>query len=154
MSGEPVWLASVSLRRKGRIKATGDWTRRQFLDAEACVNHALVGAGNNNRERAFRMNITFCVHRALSEDEQARLPSSWQDAVGGLAGPPVEILWSRGIEHTLASMPCRSPLWLVVDANRPDLRVPEGCGACDVCRAREAAVERGRREIKKNTSRA
>ena len=134
-----MWLVSVSKRVKGRIKATGTWTGHQFDLAGGHAIRALLGIGDPHRERAFRMNITFCVHRAVSAEEALRLPKEWAAAVGGMAGPPVEVLWSRGIEHTLASMPCRAPGRLVIDPQRQDLWVPEGCGKCDVCEAREAA---------------
>lgn len=143
MSGRPVWLASVSRRRRGQIRATGTWTRRQFSEAENIAHRALSGAGAPQCERAFRMNITFCIHRALSAEEEESLPAEWCSAEGGLVGPPVEVLWSRGIDHTTAAMPCRAPSRLIIDPERPDLWVPEGCGKCDVCEARESAAKNG-----------
>jgi hypothetical protein len=87
------------------------------------------------------MNITFCVHRAVSEEEKARLPACWAGAAGGLAGGPVEVLWSRGIEHRPAAMPCECPDHLVIDPLRPDLWLPLDCGRCPPCLAR-AAIDR------------
>ena len=92
------------------------------------------------RQRAFRMNITFCVHRALSDGEKAALPDSFLAGPGGEAGPPVEVLWSKGIPETLASGACENPGHRVVIPGRPDLWVPEGCGRCAVCVARQVSL--------------
>lgn len=140
MDGEPVWLASVSLKRRGEIVGTETWNRKRYQTAEKIARRALRGVGDSGRQRAFRMNITFCVHRALKATERAALTASFFQAVGGVAGPPVEVLWSRGIEHRLAAMPCRDPAKMVVVPDRPDLWVPVGCESCDVCEARAASI--------------
>ena len=145
MDGKPVWLCSVSHRdkpgRAGRIIGTADWKLPDFAMAERLAHAALCGVGDSNRERAFRMNITFCLHRAISPQEQIVLPAAWNTAPGGLAGGPVEILWSRGIEHRPAAMPCRNPRRLRVAPGRPDLWVPEDCRQCEPCRARRRCRE-------------
>jgi hypothetical protein len=143
MDGQPVWLCSVShySRASKRIVATGQWPKYHFEFAERLAHAALDGVGDPARERAFRMNITFCIHRAVSSGEKANLPASWSRALGGMAGGPVEVLWSRGIEHRPASMPCESPRRLIIEAARPDLWVPEDCGQCAPCRARAIVAE-------------
>jgi hypothetical protein len=143
MDGRPVWLCSVSRAAGGRIKATGTWTAEEFAMAERLALSALAGVGDAQRQRAFRMNVTFCVHRAVSEAEGAALPACWADAPGCLAGGPVEALWSRGIEHRDAAMPCRDPRRILADPRRPDLWLPVDCGLCPPCLARarvEAAI--------------
>src|SRR5262245_10666492 len=120
MAGQPVWLCSVSRRsKKGRIIGAADWQARDFGIAEQHAHDALNGVGDPGRERAFRMNITFCIHRALNADEVAALPACWLNSPGGFAGGPVQVLWSRGIEHRAASMPCERPTRLVVMDDRP-----------------------------------
>lgn len=141
MDGQPVWLCSVShVGRNGRIIATGDWPTDDFRLAERLAHSTLAGAGDPSRERAFRMNITFCLHRAVSAAEQTRLPACWRDAPGFLAGGPVEVLWSRGIAHRPAALPCAAPGQIVLDPARPDLWFPEDCGRCGPCRARAAIL--------------
>jgi hypothetical protein len=147
--GRPVWLASLSRRKSnGSIIATGDWLFKMGLKAEAerLVRQALKGVGDERFERLFRMNITYCLHRALSEDEVAGLPAAWERAPGGLAGGPVEVLWQRGIPDDLqAAKCCENPHRMVVIPSRPDLWVPTDCGKCPPCLAR-AEVERGVQE--------
>ena len=144
MDGEPVWLCSVSHRspRTGKIVGTFDWHKHDFRFAEGLAHQALTGVGDFTRERAFRMNITFCIHRAVSEAEKAMLPPAWGQAAGGMAGGPVQVLWSRGIEHKCASMPCHNPGHLVLNDLRPDLWVPSDCGTCGPCIARKAIASR------------
>lgn len=88
------------------------------------------------------MNITLCLHRALSDAEVAGLPPGWQGLPGGLAGGPVEVLDSRGIPADLeAAKPCHNPGHVVEFPDRPDLWIPEDCRKCPPCIAR-AAIER------------
>ena len=136
MDGQPVWLCSVSRVRRAQTLATKKWTKGEFAAAEAIAHDNLEGIGIPECERAFRMNITFCIHRALNVVELLRLPS-WRELPGGLAGGPVEVLWSRGIPHRDAAMPCHCPGHLVIDSSRPDLWIPEDCGECPPCVARE-----------------
>ena len=142
MSGEPVWLCSVSKQDKsGETVGTAKWKPEDFAMAERLALSALAGVGDPERQRAFRMNITFCVHRAVSDEEKAQLPKEWAGARGGMAGGPVEVLWSRGIEHKPAAMPCHNPHHMVIDQSRPDLWVPEDCGKCEPCQARAAIAK-------------
>jgi hypothetical protein len=141
MDGEPVWLCSVSHGGPRGIIGTGDWGPAEFALAERLAHSALKGVGDPGRERAFRMNITFCIHRAVSAAEKASLPACWAGAPGALAGGPVEVLWSRGIPHRAAAMPCEKPTRLVIDRSRPDLWLPTDCQKCSPCLAR-LAIER------------
>lgn len=137
MDGQPVWLCSVSRRSKaGEIIGTSQWSADDFRRAELFAHASLAGVGDRDRERAFRMNITFCIHRAVSDAEKTKLPAAWDGSAGGMAGGPVEVLWSRGIGHRPAAMPCCNPSHHVIDGKRPDLWVPVDCGACEPCRAR------------------
>lgn len=134
-----MWLASVSYRQQCGLKGTSSWTPELFHHAEHLAHEALRGVGNPACERAFRMNITFCIHRAVSAREVERLPAEWSCSAGGLAGGPVEVLWSRGMAHRPAAMPCEAPGHLVIDQARPDLWVPSDCSHCEPCRARVIA---------------
>ena len=136
MAGQPVWLCSVSYHPKGGTLGTARWSQADFALAERLAHAALRGVGNQDCERAFRMNITFCIHRAVSEQELALLPVDWECSSGSLAGGPVAVLWSRGIEHRASAMPCENPWHLVIDVNRSDLWIPEDCGKCGPCVAR------------------
>ena len=137
MSGRPVWLASVSRWNAwtGTPIYTAQWEgrdRSRMLD----VLHAVLGeAGEPERERCFRMNLTMCLHRAVSDAELAVIPASWHAAPPvHMAGGPVEVLWSKGVEDTPSTKPCKRPgrepfsgTWLPID-----------CGRCGPCRARRA----------------
>jgi hypothetical protein len=142
MDGEPVWLCSVSHYDKHGIIGTAKWTPNDYSMAHRLAHSALAGVGDFARERAFRMNITFCVHRAVSQEEKAKLPASWDCATGGMAGGPVEVLWSRGIEHKPAAMPCKNPKRVAIEPSRPDLWIPHDCGECEPCLARKAIAEK------------
>lgn len=120
MDGEPVWLCSVSYYKHGLIVSTDNWSPKMFKRAARIAREQMAGVGSS-KERAFRMNITFCVHRSLSPKEKRSLPDAWKGAPGGLAGGPVEVLWSRGIEHSMAAMPCEAPSRIVIEPSRPDL---------------------------------
>jgi len=141
MQGQPVWLCSVSHYDKTGLLTTGTWSKDDFALAERLAHSALAGVGNPARERGFRMNITFCIHRAINAEEETALPTCWSGAEGALAGGPVEVLWSRGIPHCVAAMPCVNPGRMIIDERRPDLWVPTDCGECEPCRGRIAASE-------------
>jgi hypothetical protein len=143
MDGWPVWLASISRRDSaGRIIGTADWSHksRRWM-ATLLREHVLAGVGDPSRQRCFRMNITLCIHRALTEREVADLVPQWRCGPGpNIAGPPVEILWEVGCTTSPSGLPCESPRHVVVRDDRPDLWLPGDCGACEPCRAR-AAIE-------------
>ena len=143
MDGRPVWLASVSFSVRGRIVGAGEWSNSRMKKARWVASRVLNGIGDPLQERHFRMNITFCIHRAVSLSECTRLPVGWECAVGGGAGPPVQLLGSFGIPHTLASGPCDNPGRVVVLEGRPDLWVPDPCLTCPSCIARSEALAKG-----------
>ena len=131
-----MWLASASLRgRDGKIVGTERWTPEMFDRVSAGLDVLLDGVGDVDRQREFRMCITLCRHRALTEGEFKLLPVWWHDAPAvDIAGGPVEVRWHRGIPERPSTQPCVAPgkerlsvgLWLPVD-----------CGRCEPCLARE-----------------
>jgi|GEM_PF-3279334 len=134
--GRPVWLASASFRNRRGIIATGDWSEEQRRRAKQALENVLAGAGNPAHQRLFRMNVTLCLHRALSERETARLPETFYDAGGGLAGGPLEILEERGMPDLPRGKPCEKPRRKHIDSSRPEFWIPEDCGICAPCRDR------------------
>src|SRR5688572_27054749 len=102
MSGRPVWLASVSRRadvtlRGGLIppRPTTRWSPREHREAREILWRVLEGVGDPARWRLFRMQVTVCLHRAVSDAELAALPRSWAGPGGtALAGGPVQVLES------------------------------------------------------------
>jgi hypothetical protein len=146
MSGRPVWLASMTRRKKdGRIIPTPRWSPAQMRAArKAIYERVLAGVGDEARERGFRMNATLCVHRALSDAEIAALPDGWMKMPAiDVAGGPVEVLWRTPLAIDAPSTrPCVNPTRMPLPGtNDPDLWVPVDCGACEPCRARDACVE-------------
>jgi hypothetical protein len=143
MQGRPVWLASLSRRVPGtdNIRATGRWSKKEIEAGYKRLAYALRGVGDPALERLFRMNVTLCLHRAATVEEVAGLPASWHGDEAGLAGGPIEVLWSKGIEVTDSCLPCKSPKHYVVDRSRPDLWVPIDCRQCGPCRARQACCQ-------------
>lgn len=142
MEGRPVWLASVSYRPDGRTKATGRWPKRIHDRAVRMTNEILEGVGDESREVLFRMNITLCRHRGLTDDEEARLPASFKSfCATDTAGTAVELLWRRGVS-SMAVEPCENPgRESLVGNPDPDLWLPIPCGKCPPCRARAHAAK-------------
>lgn len=137
MDGEPVWLASVSTWKKGQLFPAERHNKYERRDAIALARTVLNGVGNQERERVFRMCITVCIHRALSEEEKANLkPSSCP--IKNLAGAPVEIIEERGCVPSLSTLPCENYRKRLIVPARRDLWVPAECGACPTCLARSA----------------
>jgi len=136
MGGRPVWLASASLRRGREIVATGEWSRTARQRIEQVLLDVLRGVGDRAAERLFRMNVTLCVHRALTPEEEAALPPSFHAGEPvDLAGGPVEIL-RETFNGAASTRPCERPEHHILDPYRPDLWLPGDCGACEPCRAR------------------
>jgi hypothetical protein len=140
MNGDPVWLASISKTSllTGDFAYVPEWSPETFATAERLLLDALAGAGNPARERLFRMNVTLCLHRALSTAEVAALPPRfYADGGSGLAGGPVAILreTERGGNSTL---PCEAPLRQRLPGSRSVAYgwLPRDCGSCEPCRAR------------------
>lgn len=124
---------------------TANWGRHRRR-GEALLRAAVGGGGDHDRERIFRMNVTLCLHRAMTDDEVAALPAYFHsDPATDLAGGPVEVLWESE-PGSPSTRPCANPERQVLDRRRPDLWVPRDCGDCASCVARSAASE-GRREM-------
>jgi hypothetical protein len=142
MEGRPVWLASVSYRPDHRPKATGRWPQRILDRATRMTEEMLEGVGDESREVLFRMNVTLCRHRGLTDDEEAALPASFHDfCPTDTAGTAVELLWRRGVT-SMAVEPCENPGRDPLPGNPdPDLWIPRACGRCPTCRARESAAK-------------
>ena len=142
-----MWLASASWRDElGRTIATGDWSEEQRRRARQALINALVWVGCPSRQRLFRMNITLCLHRALSDRERDMLPDSFWSSCGGLAGGPVELLETMGLAARPAALPCRNPGRKVLDRERPDLWLPIDCKQCEPCLAR-LEIDRERQAV-------
>jgi hypothetical protein len=112
MNGTPVWLASLS-RASALVSnkpiATGLWSKQTIDDSAAMLRRLLGTAGNPQRERLFRMNITLCLHRALTPDEVGALPEYFHtDPATDLAGGPIEILWENEVGLP-STQPCHHP---------------------------------------------
>lgn len=137
-----MWLASVSLRdKRGDIIGTAKWTPRQWRYAEDTLkNYALRGAGDENRERMFRMCITLCLHRGIRDDELDQIEDWWFDAAAvDLAGGPLEIIYAKGVPDIESAKPCHHPRKQLIDLSRLDLYLPRDCGVCPPCIARTNA---------------
>jgi hypothetical protein len=138
MLGQPVWLASLSRKSGitgGRL-STSVWSEQTMRESMALLRRVLGPAGDPSRERIFRMQITLCIHRAITQAELEALPDYFhRDPAVDLAGGPVEILFEteRGSEST---MPCHAPKRLPLDPTNKLLWFPLDCGACPPCRAR------------------
>jgi hypothetical protein len=126
-------------RKDGSIIPTAVWAtepngRRRA--GERVLDDALRDVGDASRERQFRMPITLCRHRALRAEEVTNLPTWWHKAPAlDVAGPPLEIQWSKGIKESLSLQPCRSPREEPVGGD-PLIYYIIPCEACDSCDAR------------------
>jgi len=148
MQGSPVWLASISRKSpitRGRL-ATPLWTPETMTESKELLRAFLGSAGNPARERIFRMQVTLCVHRALTGDEIDALPDWFHtDPPVDLAGGPVEIL-EETEEGLPTTRPCANPGHYPLDPRNPLLWFPTDCGACEPCKARQALSEERERE--------
>lgn len=141
MGGRPVWLASVSYRDQRGIIPTTKYSRQMRKHAKRQAWNAVEGRGDHDRFRLFRMQITICLHVAVSDDELEKLPAEWNRWPGtALAGGPVEILEERGIPDIPSTKPCKDPVREPLGLGDPDLWVPIDCGRCGPCMAR-ATIE-------------
>lgn len=140
MGGQPVWLASVSIRHRDRpalLVPTNEQSRSQRAVILDVLRQALEGVGDPEHERGFRMCSTTCIHRKLDSIEMAGLPSSWDDTPpDSLAGGPLEVLWEKGIRSPASTRPCSNPKRLPISAAQPKLYLPGDCGRCPSCLAR------------------
>lgn len=144
MGGVPVLLASLSRRSTatGRTIATGLWSEAVRAESAAMLRRLFGPAGNPARERLFRMNVTLCLHRALTDDEVDALPAYFHaDPPTDLAGGPVEVLWESE-PGAASTRPCANPERISLDPRSPLLWIPYDCGSCAACLARAAIIER------------
>lgn len=141
MYGQPVWLASLSRRAPlagNRILATGLWPERTRTEMTDLLRRVVGPAGTPSRERIFRMNVTLCIHRALTDAEVASLPPYFHaDQPTDLAGGPIEVLWENE-RGSLSTQPCAHPQRQYLDGGDPLLWLPIDCGTCPTCVARAA----------------
>jgi hypothetical protein len=138
MRGSPVWLASISRRPQGRREAlsTQVWSPSTMQDSVDLLRRILGPAGNPDRERIFRMQVTLCIHRALTDAEVAALPDSFHAAEAtDLAGGPVEILFETE-DSGPSTRPCLNVKRLPLSRTDPLLWFPGDCGDCVPCLAR------------------
>ena len=138
-----MWLASISRHNEdGTSHAARDYSQAERREAYQLLKKALQGVGDVRWGRSFRMCLTQCLHRGLSDKEISRLPAGWKDTPAlHIAGAPVEVFWSRGVSKTnLSALPCREPGKEFIDADR-DIYIPVDCGFCSSCEAR-ARIQR------------
>jgi hypothetical protein len=138
MFGSPVWLASISRKSPitgGRL-STQVWSPQTMQESIDLLRRVLGPAGNPDRERIFRMQVTLCLHRALTKEEVAALPPAFHEAEAtDLAGGPVEIIWENE-EGAPSTRPCANPRRYPLDPKNKLLWFPLDCGACPSCKAR------------------
>lgn len=135
-----MWLVSVSHSVAGKIVPTEIWTKDHRLRiADRLIDMVLDGRGDPRRERSFRMCITLCRHRAISDKENDELPESFHKAPAtDIAGGPVEVLWSsQDMPKSDSVLPCRDPGKVPLPGQH-ELWLPVDCGRCPPCVARDA----------------
>jgi hypothetical protein len=142
MDGVPVYLASLSHYSPltDAIVFVPSWPQAWRRDGAALLRALIGEMGDPRRERLFRMNVTLCLHRALREDEIARLPPAfWEGDPQAIAGAPVEVLW-ESIPGGLSTKPCARPFRMALPgyAGHPHGWIPLDCGQCPSCLARLA----------------
>ena len=142
MDGVPVYLVSVSRRspHTNRIRTVPTWSEAEREASITLMREVLAGAGDRRRERLFRMQVTLCLHRALSDDEIAALPAWFHAAEAiDIAGGPVEVLWENVVGKA-STRPCERPRKRLLDpsSGQLDLWIPIDCGSCAPCQARSA----------------
>jgi len=111
----------------------------QRHNAERMLNRLLLGVGDPRWGRFFRMNLTYCLHRGVSDNELASVNCEWGDVPAkDIAGGPVEVFWSKGIPLGMVSAdPCHNPIRQYALG---DIWLPLDCGNCPPCQARAAIM--------------
>ena len=102
---------------------------------EQLLKLAVEEAGDPARERMFQMCSTLCIHRGVRPDEEEGLSAEWKASPPGMAGGPVRLLYSRGVDNE-AGKPCENPGKELMDSRQPELYLPVDCSECGPCRAR------------------
>ena len=138
-----MWLVSVSKRnpKTGQIVPNTRWPDWVKDKARKALWQVMSGAGDLNIGwRLFRMNITYCLHIAVSDRELELLPVVWQDQMGtALAGGPVAVLDSGNCATSPSVLPCEHPTRepLPLSGNQlvtdPDMWFPRDCRLCEPC---------------------
>ena len=80
MQGRPVWLASISKRnmKTDQIIPNTRWVSWMKKNAIQALWQALGQVGDREKGwRLFRMNITYCLHLAVSDEELEILGPQW-----------------------------------------------------------------------------
>lgn len=140
MNGRPVWLASGSVRDSfGRAIPSARWTFKDLSLLERTLLSVLEGVGDQAFERFFQMPVTGCIHRKLTEKEEAGLHPSWNAAKAvHMAGGPLAII-RETCEGSDSTKPCVQPLHLPSPGDPDDdVFLLEDCGLCVPCKARLA----------------
>lgn len=139
MSGSPVWLASVS----HDSKTTDRFSPEERAHARAFLLWVLAGVGNERRQRFFRMCVTTCIHRALTDEELRALPEDFHAAEAiDIAGGPVEIL-EETEQGAPSTRPCKRPTMIDIDemlgvrGRIRGAKFAKDCGECAPCQARQ-----------------
>ena len=111
----------------------------QRHNAELMLARLLYGVGDERWGRFFRMNLTYCLHRGVSDTELASVSCSWGDIPAkDIAGGPVEVFWTKGIPAGMVSAdPCQAPIRQYVSG---EIWLPIDCGECPPCKARAAIM--------------
>lgn len=140
MGGRPVWLASLSHRDGyGALVPSSMWRHSPHMleRTEKILRRVLTHVGDRDAERFFRMPVTGCFHRALTSDEETRLPDDWHESPAvDLAGGGVEIFWSN-VGQPLSCEPCEDPGKVPLPGWRnPELYMIDECEKCPPCVAR------------------
>lgn len=143
MRGTPVWLASLSRpsRNHGGRLPTQLWSSDTVAESARLLRRVIGPAGDPDRERLFRMNVTLCLHRACTDAELASAPDWFRQAEPiDLAGGPIAVLWESE-SGAPSTRPCDRPTQIPLDPRHPLLWYPQDCGSCPSCRARLVARE-------------
>lgn len=131
-----MWLSSVSIARDGVTVCAGKMREEERRLVEETLSYVTRNIGDDSRRRLFRMNLTTCLHKGLTEQEEAGLPAWFNTAEPiDIAGGPVEVLWEN-VKGKLSTRPCKAPTKQLISPERPDLWFPVDCGLCEPCKAR------------------
>lgn len=139
MNGRPVWLVSGSLRDFfGAPIPSARWSTADRELLERTLLDALDGVGDPTHERFFRMPVTACIYRRLTDEEEVGLHPNWKAAPAvHMAGGPLEIL-RETVPGSASTKPCLSPGKDFLGGRDRDLYLLRDCGECEPCLARRA----------------